>query len=214
MAVEPRQLRRSVPVSRRGGGGRRLAVAVALALAVGACHEGASPEGAAEVDARPGDAKPPADETGPADGAPVADAAPTDGGPSPTRAWVEVGGGARAFEPIEPGQRVPLVRGPQGGYHVWGGLRGAGFEPEGVTLDFRVVRPEGGDPLAMANYVDFLEPGTDGVFEYAAVAVIFRDDFPDPQVFHGERLRLELTVTDVDGLVLRDEVEFVADCCE
>ena len=69
----------------------------------------------------------------------------TDAGPPPFDAGtaapsVELGTGVSAFEAIpETGAELELVRGPQGGHHVFLTARFRGLNPEGMTLTFTAV---------------------------------------------------------------------------
>lgn len=42
---------------------------------------------------------------------------------------IELGTGGETFEPVADGDYLPVTFGPQGGFHVWGGVRTAGFDP-------------------------------------------------------------------------------------
>lgn len=42
---------------------------------------------------------------------------------------IELGTGGESFEPVVDGDYMPLTFGPQGGFHVWSGVRTAGFDP-------------------------------------------------------------------------------------
>ncbi len=61
---------------------------------------------------------------------------PIDVPDTPDTLSVEVGTGVAAFEPLVDGGEVELVFGPQGGFHVWTGvrLRGADFTEGYVNL--------------------------------------------------------------------------------
>ena len=142
-------------------------------------------------------------ETGPHD----EDAAPGAVAETP---YLEVGTGFRAFEPLEPGQRVPIVRGIQGGIHVWGGFRGAGFDPVKLEISFE-LRDEG-VAVGDAGYTDDVFPGDGGDFEYSAVAVIFYEN--TPELFSGRTMELSVQIRDRTGAVLSDAVEVIPECCE
>ncbi len=60
---------------------------------------------------------------------------------------LELGTGFTAWAPVSPmGSRVELVHGPQGGYHIYGRVRFAGFAPD-VYVFFRVTPVDGGAPV-------------------------------------------------------------------
>lgn len=57
------------------------------------------------------------------------------GGPAPAPAELIIGTGETGFEPLAQDQDVTLVRGPQGGVHLWMSLRAQGLQPQKVWLD-------------------------------------------------------------------------------
>ena len=131
------------------------------------------------------------------------------GGRAPERA---LGQGGHDVTAIEDGGDVGIVQGPQGGFHVWGGLRADGFDPGAqVRLDFELV--QSGSVVARATYYDALartEP--EGPFEYAAVAVVIEKVEPRSVADLPATLRLSLTTE--DGHVLEDELEVIPRCCD
>ena len=52
-------------------------------------------------------------------------------------AWIELGGGMQAFEPLSDGDTIELVAGIQGGWHVDVSLRFGGFGPDGILLSYQ-----------------------------------------------------------------------------
>lgn len=166
-----------------------------------------------------------------ADPAPEADMAPApmvDAEPEPADAeapdpsdageaggWIELGTGARSFEALDPGQQVPIIRGIQGGYHVWGAFRGGGFDDGEVRTLFWLDLD--GQTIARADYSDFgLPPDRRDptAFEYAGVAVIYdSNDAVQPTSGNAMTLRVEVQSL-VDGQVLRDAMQVVPVCCE
>lgn len=161
------------------------------------------------------------------DGAPAADMGPgrsdaavDDGpdepdGPDAAVGWVELGTGTRRFEALEPGQEVPIIQGIQGGYHVWGGFRGGGFDDSDVRLRFWLDL--GDTTLGRADYSEFgLPPSrTDAdVYDYAGVAVVYESN-DDVVPTAGRTMTLRIEVSSMgDGQVMTDSVEVVPICCE
>jgi hypothetical protein len=125
--------------------------------------------------------------------------------------FVEIGTGVRRYEPLEDGQTVPIIEGIQGGHHIWGGFRGDGFNPEDIEIAYALTMD--GMAVGGVTYVDYVERGASGFYEYSAVSV-FIDDETDPLLLDGVTLRMSMRITDVDGLVLEDDIELVAACCE
>jgi len=133
-------------------------------------------------------------------------------GPDAAAPWIEIGTGARRFEALEAGQEVPVIAGIQGGFHVWGGLRGGGFTGTEAVLDFELHL--GDQRLAWAEYTEpQLPKGSDGAFDYAGVAVVYaRNDDVEPT--SGRSMRLSVRVRDAEGVDLTDAVELVPVCCQ
>lgn len=186
---------------------RRLAVLLALA----GC--GGGEDGEATVV----DAAAPAVDAGapPRDAADTGEAPSVDAGAAPADVgapWVEIGTGTRTFQPLTPGQQVPIIEGIQGGYHVWGGFQGAGFDDTDIAIGFSLTLD--GAELAAAAYTEPdlpVLPG--GLYSYAAVAVIFHEN-DQVQPSSGQTMTLTTTLTTRDGLVLEDAIEVVPVCCE
>ena len=63
---------------------------------------------------------------------------------------LQIGTGEVQFEPLTAGQRVQLVAGTQGGYHVWLSLRAQGFEGERLRMQLELAS-EGPAPLARSD---------------------------------------------------------------
>lgn len=140
------------------------------------------------------------------------DALATDTTPADAAApFLEVGTGARTFQPLEAGQRIPIVQGIQGGYHVWGALRGGGFSDQNVQLLFRLH--DGQRILAGADLLESALPlGPDGHFTYAGAFVIFSS--LDVEALSGQPLTLEAQIRAADGTRLSSAIEVVPVCCE
>lgn len=129
---------------------------------------------------------------------------------------MEIGSGAFAFQELTPGnEEVELIHGPQGGYHVFGGVkvREVAIDP-GVTLLFHfrpvdtctdIMLPEAKTTIDVgAN--DFRNAGDGWVATYGYL-VILGDSTLSPDDLDGNRYVLGLELTDADGEVYRDEAE-------
>jgi len=126
--------------------------------------------------------------------------------------YVRVGTGSRQFVPLMAGQPVPIIQGPQGGFHVWGGFVGAGFPADGVRILFRLRLA--GDVIAEADYTEAELP-TDaaGQYTYAGVAVVYHNN-DQVQPTSGQPMTLECEVHASDGAVFSDTIAVVPTCCE
>ena len=126
--------------------------------------------------------------------------------------WIQMGTGFRRFESLESGQRVPIIAGIQGGFHVWGAFQGGGFVGENVNVLFKLYL--GGRHLAEADYFEYFLPvNADGQFEYTGVSVIYFEN-DDVEPTSGQQMRLTLEVKTEEGLMLNDEMEIIPICCE
>ena len=107
---------------------------------------------------------------------------------------------------------MPIIKGIQGGYHVWGAFTGRGFDDQDVRIQFALSLE--GEVIADADYVELELPrGRAGDFDYAGVAVIYyENERVEPS--SGRQMSLALTVTTRDGLTLTDEVTLRPVCCE
>ena len=126
--------------------------------------------------------------------------------------WIRIGTGFRRFEELESGQEVPIIAGIQGGFHVWGGFIGQGFDDVDVrilyTLDLE------GMPYAAADYFEFdLPKNSRSEFEYAGVSVIYFDN-DDVDLTTGLEMTLKVEVITRDGVTLQDERQLIPICCE
>ncbi|MEN0062105.1 MAG: hypothetical protein AAGA48_08110 [Myxococcota bacterium] len=121
---------------------------------------------------------------------------------------IEVGSGQFDFEAVKVGQEVPIVRGPQGGDHVWLGVRIRNLDPRRLRLDSQLFTAELPEDTGLAEEVKeetvgepffFFPP----FFDDEAGDSIFRTAGLPHQVersrVRGRRLRLEVLATDRDG---------------
>lgn len=130
--------------------------------------------------------------------------------PDAAMGWIELGTGFDAFEPLEDGQEVPIIAGIQGGFHIWGAIKGGDLDGSQVTMVFELE--QGGEVVGGANYVDALTTNDAGEFEYPAVAVVF--DETNPKLYDGKPTIMRIRLTDAQGQVLTDERALDPSCCE
>ncbi|MEZ4391839.1 MAG: hypothetical protein R3A48_12140 [Polyangiales bacterium] len=75
------------------------------------------------------------------------DIAPPDAACSPSGATIELGGGTgptlAGYRPLSNGDTVYLTPGPQGGQHIWIGLRATGIDPSQPLVTLRAYRDDG-----------------------------------------------------------------------
>ena len=168
-----------------------------------ACHApdsagGGAAGGGAQSDAGPADARTaaPDDRTGTSDAA-MEDAA------AGLTAGLTVGTGWEHFAEVEPGQALPLVFGPQGGFHVWGAARVLRADPGPAALHFTLLADAtAGPPLAEAFYGWEVPLALPAEFAGAAVALFE----PRPSAVTGRTLILRLVLVREGRVLGRDEV--------
>ena len=125
--------------------------------------------------------------------------------------YIELGTGDRRYQVLEDEQIIPVIQGIQGGYHVWGAIRGDGFPDQDVIVDLTLSIDD--HIYAQAHYTEPLFPrGADGLYDYPAVAVIF-DSNDDVAPTNGLPMLLRAEVTPRDGMTLFDERVVIPDCC-
>jgi hypothetical protein len=132
------------------------------------------------------------------------------------------------FRPLDDGANVYLVPGPQGGQHVWIGLRARGVDPAQPRVELRAFRASD-DHLIGGLRVRFrmIETGEAGVWGLPGQTLIFDDDqycsvlpgdvritldFTDGagHCFHVER---RVRVAGIDPLALEIDREARLRCC-
>ncbi len=117
---------------------------------------------------------------------------------------LELGTGLEAWQSVAPtGDRVELVHGPQGGYHILGRYRFDGFMPD-VFAYFRVTPVEGGAPVNTPT-VRLHRTSTAGLTRvesgyqstYAELVIFTQISFPTEVV--GRRFVWELVLEEVSS---------------
>lgn len=115
---------------------------------------------------------------------------------------LEVGTGSWRFEPIEDGQPVSLVRGAQGGWHVWVSARVRGMNEDTPVLTIETQPADERRPPQRMESLAHLEraaaDGTRATIGWAAI-------IDDPECLVGELMRLRVEVTAPDGTRAWDE---------
>jgi len=101
---------------------------------------------------------------------------------------LELGTGSWRFEPLEDGQEVELVRGAQGGWHVWVSLRATGMQEDRPALALEIQPADESLPPARTE-VDVLlgRPDSDGRRSLLGWPAVI----PDPSCLVGEMIRIE-----------------------
>jgi len=142
----------------------------------------------------------------------------TDAGPmmdaGPITPMIEIGTGELEFETITEGQDLFFILGPQGGFHFLASVYVQGIEggnpddrsdPRNPVTEFRVFRDSGERVDLMASrYEQGLDPvmGRPGHEMVGRLLILGIGDVAD---LDGDSVRVSVTVSDVDGVMLTDE---------
>ena len=126
-----------------------------------------------------------------------------------------IGTGDWEWQDLEDGDGIPVIMGPQGGYHLLGSVRVSGVaagdsrdlsDPGNPTTTFSVWH-SGENLTERAVFVEGLDPILDDTIGYRhemlgrfAILSIGHDSELD-----GEEIRFHVRVEDVDGRVVEDE---------
>ncbi len=115
-------------------------------------------------------------------------------------ASLELGTGSWRFEPITDGQELELVRGAQGGWHLWLSVRTRGLDDR-TPLRITMQPADESLPPRMATATMVLDPpNADGFRDFVGFASVVED----PGCRVGELMRIEASA-EVDGEVLVTE---------
>jgi hypothetical protein len=117
--------------------------------------------------------------------------------PEPPALVVEIGTGANAFEPLAEDSSVPLIFGPQGGYHIWAGARIEEATAGTMTLKFELAL-ESGEIISSTGYRVRFEAGGQSWAGHPAFV-------EDPNDVLGRRVRMRLIAVDAAGRTGTDE---------
>lgn len=119
---------------------------------------------------------------------------------------LELGTGTWRFEPLEDGAVVPLVKGAQGGWHVWLAVRVDGLDASRGSLAIELQPADESTPAETTSVgVSLDPPDAEGRRSYLGWPAILSD----PSCAVGELLRVRVTFTTSAGERLTAERELV-----
>ena len=129
------------------------------------------------------------------------------------------GTGLDAFVPIDEVDRLPWVRGPQGGHHVYGGLSLSAELVQGIEAGawddiahgYRLDAPDG-TPVAEAWLLGGLRPDGDGRLESWGVLLVLAPGI-SPHALARESLTYRVFVELPDGSAVEQEAAIQTRCC-
>jgi len=121
---------------------------------------------------------------------------PSEPAETTTAPWVEVGQGETAFEALSDEDRIEIVHGPQGGWHVELASRFGGASPEGGVAVYRVWDPSHEEPISypIKAALDDAIAQDDGSYEQAGMRTVFAIDGPEEIVGMSWLVEAELVV--------------------
>jgi hypothetical protein len=126
---------------------------------------------------------------------------PPDGG----SAVVEVGTGENSFVELTDGDAVTIIKGPQGGYHIWTAVRAKqGLNPKGIEVKVSVLNSTGTELSLNAYRLNLTANGS--YYEWYGLLGLV----PVPADVSGSEVRLHLEVKDSAGVTATDERRVLA----
>jgi hypothetical protein len=116
---------------------------------------------------------------------------------------VQLGTGGTSFVPVADGDSVPIIHGPQGGYHIWGSVQARYVDPFCVKLRFTLTPDGATAPFTVRTDTVDLTGTSDGlsVGQHVGTQVFL----PDPTMVQGKPCHWHLDVTDAEGRTGADE---------
>lgn len=150
---------------------------------------------------------------GPADG-PSTESAPA------VPPAIEMGTGEWDWEPLEDGQEIDVIQGPQGGFHLLGSVRVAGIaagtaddlgDPDNPTTRFWVMH-EGVDLAPSSVFIQGLDasPSDAEPFSHQMVGRFVIMDIAADDELDGVEIAFGVSVEDVDGVRVEAEMTLTA----
>ncbi len=127
---------------------------------------------------------------------------------------IEIGTGEIAFQALEEGGTIEVVKGPQGGYHIVSSVRVAGIapgdsedlaNPSNPIITFSVDNA-GVELAPISRFQQGLEPAStrDGGFTHEMLGRFAVLDIATPEEVVGATVEFTVTVEDASGTVLTD----------
>lgn len=139
----------------------------------------------------------------------------SDGGAEPVEPAVVLGTGAERYEPLEGEPTIALIKGFQGGFHVWASFLTYGFQSNVLHMDLDTAWDARVDSLVPMQGNVRTQEVTDAVGKPAGAVVGWPARIFDPACAHGQRIRLDLTVRDeTNGTEASDTRFFIAEVAE
>jgi hypothetical protein len=121
----------------------------------------------------------------------------------------ELGTGERNFVPLQEGQELTMISGPQGGCHFWLSIRTDGFAARRLDIQYDVVFADSstttGSRSSRKVRLNLIEDGSGRCEHIAYPAVLIQ-----PWYFRDREVRIEVTLLDDLGRSARTSVRVLA----
>ena len=127
---------------------------------------------------------------------------------------IKIGTGRTTYQNIDQMQTLTVVKGPQGGYHIWGSFMAKCIPFKNVRILFELK--DGDRLLAMADYTEMeLSLDDHNAFEYLAVTVIYLHyEWVMENTDKALTFSVKLSPIDKPDLVFSDQIEIKTACCQ
>lgn len=126
--------------------------------------------------------------------------------PEPTGASLEIGTGTARFAPLSDGAEIPLVRGAQGGWHMWISVRASGLDTAFGSVEVAHGPADESRPMDVTRAGATFDPpdalGRRSMLGWPAILA-------DPSCSVGRLHRVRVTVTTATGQRASAEVELI-----
>lgn len=126
-------------------------------------------------------------------------------------ATLELGTGRTAFEPVVNGETLQVILGPQGGYHIFGGVKATGVVPQNIQLICALSFADTDAPITTTLSVQNLSGGPDDFSQPGILCRINNDN--GPQLVNsvlGQRVKMKMHIRDTNGAEADDTRQIVA----
>jgi len=136
-------------------------------------------------------------------------------GGDPGELAVVLGTGVDRYEPLEGEPTLTLIKGFQGGFHVWVSFLVYGFETSILRMELDTAWDGNVDSVIPMDGNVRTRGVTDAAGDPAQVLLGWPAVIYEPQCAHGRRIRLDITVRDEsNGTEASDTRFFIADVAE
>lgn len=127
---------------------------------------------------------------------------------------VQLGTGRTVFEPLPEDGRVTLIAGIQGGFHVWTSFVAEGFSSSLLRMDLATRWDAREDSSMSVSGSITVRPARDAAGDEVLGMIGWPAGIFNPTCANGQRLRVDVSVEDVDGRSASDSRHWYVDVPE